>query len=237
MSGVAKVYVVPASHPCAVVMRAMESKGIPYQRIDLVPAVHKLVMLALFRGATVPAVTFDDGTKVLGTRAILRELDRRVPEPRVVSDDPAALAAETFGDEVLQPLVRRVLWAALQRKPGAVASFSEGARLPVPAPLARLSAPLVVFVERKLNASSDAAVRDDLAAMSGHLDRVGAWLADGTLGGEHPHAGDLQVASSLRLLLTLGDLAPIIDATPAGPYARKLFPRYPGHVPSGALPV
>ena len=48
-----------------------------------------------------------------------------------------------WGDEVLQPLVRRIVWAALRRAPGAMMSYSAGARLPVPAPVARLSAPLV----------------------------------------------------------------------------------------------
>ena len=37
------------------------------------------------------------------------------------------------------------LWAALRRAPAAIPSYSEGSTLPIPAPLARLSAPLVAL--------------------------------------------------------------------------------------------
>ena len=64
-----------------------------------------------------------------------------------------------------------------------------------------------------------------------------AWIAEGTLGGEALHAGDLQVASSLRLLVTVGDVARTVDERPAGTLARRVFPRYPGAVPAGTLPA
>lgn len=237
MGGVATVYVLPASHPCAVVLRALEVKGIAHRRVDLVPVVHKPIMWALFRGTTVPAVSFDDGTKVLGSRAIVRALDDRVPEPPLAVSGRAA-EAEAWGDEVLQPLVRRVLWGALTRRPEALASFTEGSRLPVPAKLADLTGPLVALAERRLHGAGEDAVRADVQALGGHLQRVEGWLADGTLGAaDPPDAADLQVASSLRLLLTLADLTPVVDASPAGAFARRVFPRYPGHVPAGTLPA
>jgi hypothetical protein len=49
--------------------------------------------------------------------------------------------AETWGDEVLQPLVRRLVWAALMRAPRAMESYSEGADLPVPTAIARPGLP------------------------------------------------------------------------------------------------
>src|SRR5215204_6116963 len=42
-----------------------------------------------------------------------------------------------------RPIARRVIWAALRRAPGAIESYTEGARLPVPRVVARTSAPLV----------------------------------------------------------------------------------------------
>ena len=39
------------------------------------------------------------------------------------------------------------------------------------------------------------------AALAGQLDRVDAWIADGLLGGEHPNAADLQIGSTIRLLV------------------------------------
>src|SRR5207248_2508412 len=53
--------------------------------------------------------------------------------------------------------------------------------------------------------------------------------------GEDVHVADLQVASSLRLLMTMGDLRPRIEERPAGALALALFPAYPGHMPAGAL--
>jgi glutathione S-transferase len=57
------------------------------------------------------------------------------------------------------------------------------------------------------------------------------------IGGETPNAADLQIAGSVRLLLTLADLRDAIDARPAGRLARRLIPRYPGDVPAGTLPA
>jgi glutathione S-transferase len=221
-------------------MRALELKGIPFETTYLVPVFHKLHQKLRFGGsATVPGLRLEDGRKVLGSGAIISELDRLKPDPPLRSTDARVGEAERWGDEVLQSLARRIMWQALSRNTGAQMSFTEGIRLtpPVPAPVARLSGGMVGWAERKLNGSTDAALREDLAALPGHLDRVDAWLQAGVLGGEQVTAADLQVASSLRLLLTTGDLQPLIDARPAGAYARRVFPDYAGHVPAGTLPA
>ena len=57
------------------------------------------------------------------------------------------------------------------------------------------------------------------------------------LGGEAPNAADLQIATSLRLLMTLADLRPIIEPHPAGQLALRLFPDFPGDVAPGAIPA
>ena len=50
--------------------------------------------------------------------------------------------AERWGEEVLQPAVRRILWNALKRNRLPLASYAEGARLGVPIGLAvRTAAP------------------------------------------------------------------------------------------------
>jgi glutathione S-transferase len=103
--------------------------------------------------------------------------------------------------------------------------------------MAKLSGGMVAWAERRINKAGEGAVRADLVNLPRHLDRIDRWLEEGVLGGEAPTAADLQVAAALRLLLTVGDLAPLIDARPAGAYARRVFPRYPGHVPAGALPA
>jgi glutathione S-transferase len=238
MARTTKLYGVPASHPVAAVERALQLKGIDYQRVDLVPGSHVLLQKLRFGKRTVPGLAFADGTKVSGSRAILRELDKRVPEPRLVLDDPKVTYAEEWGDEVLQPLVRRVLWRALKESPGSVPSYTAGAKLPLPPAIANLKPNLlaVIAFERKLNKSTDLNVRADLLNLHEHLDRVDGWVEEGTIGGDAPNAADLQIASGLALLLTLDDLKPVLDAHRAADLARKWFPEYPGHTAAGALP-
>jgi glutathione S-transferase len=235
----ARLYVVPASHPSAAVAKALEIKGIPFETIHLVPVFHKAHQKAVFGGAaTVPGLKLEDGRKLLGSRHIIRELDKVQPEPRLVSDDRRVIEAEEWGDEVLQNVARRLAWQILSRKPKAQLSYAEGVKLrpPVPRAVAGLSGGMVGWAERKINKASDDAVRADVANLPAHLDRVDRWLADGVLGGEQLNAADLQIASSLRLMLTMGDLAPSFEGRPCADYARRVFPVYPGHAPAGGLP-
>jgi len=238
----ARLYGVPASHPVAAVEKALQLKGIDYRRTDLVPVFHKLAQRLRFGGSTVPGLVLADGRKVLGTKAILRALDEEVAEPRLLPQDPEARRrveeAEEWGDRVLQSLVRRVLWTALGNKPAAQLSYAAGVKLvpPVPAPMAKLSTGGVAWAEKKIHGAREAGVKADLADLPRHLDRVDGWLEQGVLGKDVLNAADLQIASSLRILLTLEDLAPLIDARQAGAYARRVFPQYPGTTPAGALP-
>ena len=234
----ATLYAVPASHPCATVERALRHKALPYRRVDLVPMTHPPLMLTRFGARTVPAIRFEDGGSAQGSRTILRELERRVPDPPLLPDHLDGERAEEWGDQVLQSLVRRVIWAALRRAPGASASYTQGANLPVrlPAPLQRATVPLVALLESALHRATDANVRADLINLPAHLRRVEDWLDEGVLGGARLNAADLQVAAGLRLLTTIEDLEGALDR-PAGAYARRAFPDYPGRVPAGTLPA
>jgi glutathione S-transferase len=236
----ATLYAVPASHPCAAVERALQLKRVAYRRVDLPPVAHKAFQQALFGGGTVPGVTLD-GRRILGSRPIVRALDARAPEPRLLPEDREARQpielAEGWGDEVLQPLVRRVLWSALRRAPAAMPSYSEGSSLRIPAQAARLAAPLVARAEQRINAASDASVRADLANLGHHLARVERWMEHDVIGGEQPNAADLQIGAGLRLLLTVEDVARSAGSRGAVDLARRWFPDYPGRVPAGALPA
>jgi glutathione S-transferase len=236
----ATLYAVPASHPCACVERALELKAVDYRRIDLPPVAHKAIQKARFGGSTVPGLVLD-GEKVLGSRHIIRALEAKAPDPPLLPSDrrerKSVELAEGWGDEVLQPLVRRVLWSALGRAPGALTSYSEGSNLPVPAPVARLGAPLLARAERRINGAGDLNVRADLAHLDNHLARVDRWVEHEVIGGERPNAADLQIGSGLALLLTIEDVARAAGSRPATELARRWFPGYPGRVPSGVLPA
>ncbi len=235
------LYALPASHPCAAVEAALRLKGMPYERVDMLPVVSKLQQLRRFGGQTVPGVVFADGERVLGSREIVRALEHRAPDPPLLPADArerrGVEEAERWGDEVLQPLVRRVTWAALVRASGSMMGYAANADLPVPDPLVRLSAPLVARTSARFNGASDPAVRADLINLDFHLDRADRWIANGAVGAsESPNAADLQIGSGIRLLLTLEDLAPRFEGRPCAREALRHFPDHPGHVPAGTLP-
>jgi glutathione S-transferase len=236
----ATLYAVPASHPCAAVEKALQLKGIEYRRVDIPPVAHKPVQRVLFGRGTVPGLRLD-GRRIVGSREIIRALEDAVPEPPLLPADEkrrkAVGLAEQWGDEVLQPLGRRVIWVALGRSPASVPSYGAGSRLPVPGAVARATAPLVARAERKINDATDVNVRADLRALDQHLARVERWIEHDVVGGERPNAADLQIGAGLALILTVGDVADAFGDRRAFDLARRWFPDYPGHVPSGALPA
>jgi glutathione S-transferase len=232
----ARVYVVHGSHPCATVEKAFAIKGIPFKLVEIPPAAHAAVMRVVFGGRTVPSVKFEDGLKVQGTREILRELETRVPDPPLyVGNDVEEV--ERWGEEVFQPIARTMMWATLSRHPRAMYDYQEGQKnpkLPMAAVLA--TAPLLTAVERKLNAVTDERVRRELQELPGHLDRIDAWIEDGTLGGERPNAADLQIAPTIRLLATSGDIRPLIEGRPSERFATQYLDPIPASTPQGILP-
>ena len=87
----------------------------------------------------------------------------------------------------------------------------------------RPAMPLTARLMAIKNKARDAAARADIAALPGQLDRIDAWIADGLLGGEQPNAADLQIGSTIRLLLTIADIRPLIEGRPGRP-AHPLLP-------------
>jgi glutathione S-transferase len=235
------LYAIHGSHPCVCAERALQLKGQPYRIHEMAPVMHVPEQWLRFRALTVPVLVLGSGERIVGSRAIVHRLDELVPEPRLLpakaEDRKAVEAAEQWGDEVLQPLARRLFWTGMQARPDAIGSYAEGSRLPLPAPLRSLVAPTVARLAGWRNRAGVEPGRKDLAALPAHLDHVDALIAEGVMGGAEPNAADLQVAPSLRMLSTFGDVRPTMEGRPALALALRLFPGYPGHMPTGALPV
>ncbi len=236
-----RLYVVHGSHPCAAVEKALTMKGLSYEVIEWPPPLHAPIQKALFGARTVPGLKID-GEKVSGSRAIMRRLDRLVPDPPLFPTDPDKRArveeAERWGDEVFQPVARELIWAGFTHHPDAMVSYSEHSRLPLPAPAVRLSAPLIARLGAKLNRTGDDVVRSNLRALPAQLDRIDAWVADGTIGDRKaPNAADLQLASTVRLMLTFADARTLMQGRPCADLARALFPDADGELPAGSLPT
>jgi glutathione S-transferase len=233
------LYVIHGSHPCICAERALQLKGQSYRVHEMAPALHVPEQWLRFRKTTVPALVLGSGERIVGSRAIVHRLDELVPEPRLLPRDPAERArveaAEQWGDDVLQPLARRLFWVGIQARPDAIASYAEGSKLPVPGPVRKLITPGIARIAGWRNRASAAGAREDVAALPGHLDQVDAWIAEGVLGGPDPNAADLQIAPSLRMLSTFADVRPLMEGRPCLALALRLFPAYAGHQPAGSL--
>lgn len=231
----ATLYVFPGSHASMAARLMLAQKGIEYRRVDLMPVVSKAVVKALrFPGVTVPALKID-GRRIQGSLEIARELDRMRPEPPLFPGDAerrtAVEEAERWGDDQLQGMARRLSWNAIRRDRSSIGTFAEGARLGIPIGLAVKTAAPIIAASVRFNRADDDSVRADLAALPGALERIDDWIEEGVLGGETVNAADLQVATSLRLLMSLDDVRGAIADRPAGELATRVVPDFPGHVP------
>jgi glutathione S-transferase len=235
-----RLYVLPGSHPCAAVEAALRLKSIDYDRVDLLPMSQMLVGPLRYGGTTVPGMRVG-GERLVGSRAIMRRLDEIGPEPPLLPapGDPSyarVLEAERWGDEVLQSVPRRILDVGFLRRPDTMESYAGDAKLPLPRPLLRPALPLTARMMAIKNRATDAAARSDLAALKGQLDRIDGWIAEGLLGAERPNAADLQIGSTIRLLMSVGDVRPLIEGRPTATLTRY-FPALPGEIPPGVLPA
>jgi glutathione S-transferase len=146
------------------------------------------------------------------------------------------LELEAWGDG-FQMVPRRLIFWGLQRNPEAFPSYTEGSRWRMPAAVQRAVGPSVAKRVLGVHGGDDENVRDALAALPGDLDRIRQAIDDGVLGGDPPNAADLQIAPSVRLLLTLEDIAPMVEERGLGDWARGLFPDYGGRMPAGTYSV
>lgn len=228
------LYVIPGSHPGIAARLMLERKGIPYRRIDLIPALsRRLIKLFGFSGDRTPAMKVD-GRKVQGSTEIARELDRLQPDPPLYPTDPQQLAAvhetERWGDEVLQELPRKISWWALKRRKADQTSFLKDARLGMPTRVLVATSAPILWMAIRLNNSTDEVVRATLASIPAAIDRVDALIAEGVLNGAELSAADYQVGTSLRLLMSFDDIAPMFEGRPAGELAKRVQPQLSGRI-------
>jgi glutathione S-transferase len=225
----ATLYGIPGSHAVRTGELMLQHKRIPFRRVNFPPGPHRvLVRLFGFPGDRVPAVKFDDGRRAQGTRQLPRVLDELVPEPRLVPDDPRALEAEVWADEVLQQWARRMVAAAGVADPDALAGRGADGRLGVlltshERPRRYVArAVLVVFRATKEQR------RDDRERTGEILDRVDAWIGDGVLNGEELRSPDFAVASSLALVEYIVALQPELRRRPLIGLLDRVFSRSDG---------
>lgn len=228
---------VPSSHPVLTVEAGLRHKGLDFERVDLPIGDHGDAVAEIYGdGArTVPGLLLD-GEPVHGSIGILRRVEELVPEPSLYPADVAEQVRETeeWGSAVIQSMARHFVFGALHFRPESMGTFAGGGALdPVATDFA------ITYIRRAWRhvGITAAGLAEQLAELPAALDRTDALAGAGVLGGEQPTAADLQLGSSYRLMLNLGDLVPLLEGRTAERIARRWFPDYPGEVPAGAFPA
>jgi glutathione S-transferase len=224
----------PPSHPCMTVAAALEYKSLPYERIDFSPGEHVEKMQEIYGEgrSTVPGLLVD-GEPVHGSCAILQRLEEIAPDPALYPT-AAVREAELWGDRELQDLGRRLPWGALYFRPEAMGTF--GGR-------GQLDGPGTDFAIKYVHGSwqyhkvSAARLQEDLAGLPAKLAHVQELAESGVIDGERPTAADFQIGSTIRVLMTIGDLRPLLQGSAGERIALRHFPDYPGDIPAGAYPA
>ena len=230
------LHALPPSHPAMAADTALRLKGFEFERIDLEPGPHNEEMERIYGDGrrTVPGLLIDD-EPVHGSRAILARLEELRPDPPFYPDDiaDAVRGAERWGDEELQDLGRRLPWGAMHFRPEALGTFGGSEPLD---PAGMDYAIKFARASWRYHGITAERLADDLAGLPAKLDRVDQFAADGVIGGDEPTAADLQIGCTVRVLLTVGDLRPLIVDRPGEAIAMRWFPDYTGDIPAGAFP-
>ncbi|HEX5762322.1 MAG TPA: glutathione S-transferase N-terminal domain-containing protein [Solirubrobacterales bacterium] len=229
------LHVVPFSHPCLAVSAALDRLGYEYSTVELATGRHQEEVEKVYGEGrrTVPGLLVDD-EPVHGTAAIFARLGELQPDDGLYPAERGEAVRELEAGlaEDLQTAARVLIFGALHFRPESMGTF---------AGIAQLDPAGVDFAIKTMRATwryleIDAQrVHATLQALPGQLDTVDALLDEGTIGGDRPNAADFQLGSSLRMLVQIGDVRPLVAERPA---ARLLSLFEPGKadVPAGAFP-
>lgn len=234
-----KLYGAQPSPPSHSARLMLERKGLGHGEIWLLPGLWPALLRTRgFRGGTVPAMKID-GRRVQGSTSISRELEQLKPEPALFPADPEKRAAveeaERWGDEVLQDVPRRIVrWLSVHR-PETKVLIAKDVGMPLPRLAAWVNTPAARHLANKVDAEGQ--IERAIAQVPEVLDHVDGLIADQVIGGDEPNAADFQIATSVRALLTVGDLDSVTEGRPAAELAMRYVPDFGTDFPSGLLPA
>jgi glutathione S-transferase len=227
------------SPPSQTARLMLERKGVDHRVVWLLPGLWPALLRTRgFRGGTVPAMKID-GRRLQSSRAISRALDEAKSDPPLFPADPQRRLeveeAERWGDEVLQDVPRKIVrWMSVHR-PESRVMIARDVGVPFPRFAAWINAPSARHLANKVDA--DNTVRAAIAQVPEVLDHVDELIANGVIGGSEPNAADFQIATSIRALLNVEDLRPVMEGRHASDLAMRLIPEFGTDLPPGLLPA
>jgi glutathione S-transferase len=232
---------------------AFDYKNVPYELRAPMPGLHRVMALAVTRGAHTRLPVAEIGGRRVGeTSAIVAALEEHAPDPPLYPADPVqrarALELEELFDERLGPAVRQFMWHHLLPDADAVAGALFTGRAPVRRTMMKVTAPagrLLVRKDYNVNAASAAAARAEIVQLA---DRIEAELQpSGYLVGDAFSVADLAGASLITPLLAppgrpylppaippvAQELRDELTARPAGAWVHEMYARH--RTPARAL--
>ena len=219
-----KLYVRPGSHPCAAVERALELKGDRLRARRAAAARAAAIRRAAVRRRDRAGHAHRDGEQLVGLAArSCAASTSSCPSRALLPADPAArarvLEAERWGDEVLQPIARRILSPALSGAPAARWRATPRARklpLPAPRPAAHGAPPLTRAAMRARTGPPTTPCAPTCARCPATSTASTAGSPTGCSAASRPRTPPTcRSAPTVRLLMTIGDVRPLIDGRPA----------------------
>ena len=235
----ATLYGMSISHPSRAAGLMLRHKGIKRRFVNIPPGSQLLLMRAYgFSRGTVPGLKLD-GRRVQGSVEISGALDDAQPEPPLFPTEPekrvAVEDAERWGDEIYQPVPRRIFRWAISVDRDLRADLARRTGIPAPALAAALFWP-VSQVYVRFEGGGRTAAQGDVAALPAHLDHVDELIASGTLNANELNAADFQIAPSTRVLLNFTQLRPLLEGRPAAEHAMRVIPDFGNELPINLPP-
>lgn len=231
------LHVVPSSHPCLAVGEGLRRKGLDH-RVEVIALGDHVAAIEEIYGPgkrTVPGLLVD-GEPIHGSSAIYAKLDElsdlNPMYPAAVAD--AVREAEAWADQAVQGAARFLVWGAMHFRPEFMGTFGGAGQLDPPG--TDYAIKFVRGAWRHIGITA-AQVAETLSGLPAVIDRIDQLADDGLIGGEEPNAADLQIASSIRLMLTVGDVQPLLADSVAERLAMEVFPEMAGDIPAGAFPA
>lgn len=202
MSQTLELFQFPYSHYNEKARWALDWKGIPHTRTNLLPGPHMPRVRRMTGLTTVPVLRIGEEL-VWESARIIDALERRQPDPPLYPADPSlreqALAVQRRFDDEIGPLVRRSLFASMLEEPDYICSLFSFYRPTLQRLLYRASFPLAKGMMKKGMGISDHA---SVEAAHAETDAALGWVAaesaaTGYLVGDAFGVADLTAAALL----------------------------------------